>query len=340
MFRVELTTSHPAEQARTVPQTRPDFDPCLRSTEMRFGALFYPLGFPLQLRTNSEEVVQAAVECWGKFEQQFDNPPLQVRIGVLESESTACPPTPVCRANGSLMARIADSGNFHIADLVQGHSFAWLTSAATLHPTYLRYHFIEASALTHIANRDAAPIHAACVELDGHGVLLCGDSGAGKSSLAFACARGGWTYISDDASFLLHGRTDRRVVGNSHLFRLRPSAAELFEEVEDYPLTARAAGKPSIELWSAQFPTIVTAPSSHVDFIVFLNRGTGSLHELVRSSKERAENYLTHHLTGIAELRVAQTEAMERLLGVPVLELRYRDLDWAMGRLERLVREG
>jgi hypothetical protein len=306
---------------------------------MPLTAVFYPLGFALELTTNSPEILQAARECWGEFRRQFDTPPLQFRIGLLDDGSTECPPTPNSRAQSSMMVRIADQGNFHVADISQGYSFAWITTATVSHPTYLRYHFLEAVALSHIANRYTTAIHAACLESNGHGILLCGDSGAGKSSLAFACARAGWTYITDDASFLLHGRDDRHVVGNCHLIRLRPSAAKLFAEVDGKSHTQRAEGKPSIELLTSTIPEIKTAEASVVDYIVFLNRSSGHSHELVPHSKEAARRYMNRHLCGLEDLRRNQIDSLERLLTAEVFELRYRDLDWAVERLERLVRE-
>jgi hypothetical protein len=40
------------------------------------------------------------------------------------------------------------------------------------------------------------------------------------------------------------------------------------------------------------------------------------------------------------KMLVVQNTMIERLLGAQVLELRYRDLDWAIGRLSSLVRQG
>jgi hypothetical protein len=45
-------------------------------------------------------------------------------------------------------------------------------------------------------------------------------------------------------------------------------------------------------------------------------------------------------LYGLPESLAAQYAALERLLTVEVFELRYRDLDWAVDRLEMLTREG
>ena len=314
-------------------------DPYLYHAEMPLKAVYYPLGFPLELTTNSEDVLGAAEESWGSFAQQFSTPALQLQVGVLDGESTECPAVPTFRAQRNLIVGSAGHDNFCVSDVIQGFSFAWLTGAVTSHRSYLRYHFLEATALSHIANRHAAPIHAACVELDGRGVLLCGESGAGKSSLSFACARAGWTYITDDASFLLNGRNDRQVVGNCHLVRLRPSASELFAGMEDEPLTQRMGGKPSIELVTSALPGIKSSVFSNVDHIVFLNRRDMNIQELVQVSKEEVRRYMHQNMHGMEELRMSQIASVESLLTAEMHEIRYRDLNWAVDRLTSLVRE-
>ncbi len=314
------------------------FDPYLYHAEMPFSAVYYPMGFPLKLVTNSQKVIRAAEESWGAFKPGFDIPTLRLNVGVLEDGSTECPVAPVFRAQQHLMVSTADPGNFCVDDLAKVYSFAWLSAATAAHSGYLRYHFLEPAALCHIANRYSAPIHGACVELNGRGVLLCGASGAGKSSLAFACARAGWTYITDDASFLVHGRNDRQVAGNCHMIRVRPNAAQLFPEVAGRPLTPRATGKPSIEIATSTLG-IPTANIAYVDYVVYLNRAEGNPEELIEFPKEAARRYMYQNLCGMEELRRTQVASVERLLSAEVLELRYRDLDWAVDRLERLVRE-
>jgi hypothetical protein len=315
-----------------------EFDPYLYRAEMPLSAVFYPLGFPVRVSTNSAAVLEAAEESWGVFAREFRTPTIQMTIGVSEGEASECPPAPGCRARRNLMTRIADQDNFYVADLTQGYSLLWVTEAAIAHRSYFRHHFLESAGLCHIANRYAAPVHAACVERNGRGVLLCGDSGAGKSSLAFACARAGWTYITDDASFVLHAQQDRRVVGNCHTIRFRPTAADLFAEVEGRPITPRAVGKPSIELETARVEGMTTATSAQIDYVVFLNRDTEHSQELMAYSREAARDYMHKHLCGMEELRAQQVSSVERLLGAEVLGLRYRGLSWAVDRLERLVR--
>ena len=47
-----------------------------------------------------------------------------------------------------------------------------------------------------------ACIRATCLAVDGHGVLLCGDSGAGKSDLALRLIEGGACLVADDYTFV------------------------------------------------------------------------------------------------------------------------------------------
>jgi hypothetical protein len=334
-----MSITEKLESARCGVVSKVGFDPYLYHAEMPLTAVYYPLGFPLELATNSKDVLDAASESWGFFRPQFDTPPLRLNIGVLEDESTACPSAPVPRSQLGLMVQVADRSNFYVSDFSHGFMFGWIGTAARSHKGYLRYHFLESAALFQIANRFTVAIHAGCVALDGQGVLLCGESGAGKSSLSFACARAGWTYITDDGSFLLRGRDDRLVTGNCHIVRFRPSASELFYEAVGQPISPHASGKPSIEIQTSEIGGIAGAPSTNISYLVFLNRSNAINQELIRYPKESARRYVQKHLSDLEELRDRQITLVENLLEVECVELRYHDLNWAIERLEHLVRE-
>src|SRR5271155_5691685 len=205
-------------------------DPLLRNVDLPLRRVFHPLGFSVEVITNAEEVLAAAEESWSSLAMMFPEPPLELRIAVSESRSGTCPPAPVYRAQKNLLSVVADAQNFAVCDRDHGFAFAWIDRELLGHRGYLRYHFLESIALNLLSSFYVTPLHAACVEFAGKGVLLCGNSGAGKSSLAFACARAGWKYISDDASYLVHRETTRRIAGNARQVRLRPSARELFPE--------------------------------------------------------------------------------------------------------------
>ena len=306
--------------------------------------MFYPLGFPIELRTNSAEVLSHAAELWSRFEKRFDTQPIQIDVHVVNGIGTSRPPPPGCRLAWPLLMLVADQDNYSITSFELAKTQITISRETEKHAAYFQYFFLHAAPMCHIATRYATPVHAGCVQLDGHGLLLCGDSGAGKSSLSYACARAGWTYITDDATFLLsedsQAGESRLVTGNCHQVRFRPSAAELFPEVEGLDLTPRAAGKPSIELLTAPMKNIVCAQTAAVDYLVFLNRRAPGPPELRRYRTDVARYFLRQVLYGSPESLAVQYKAIERLLTAEIFELRYTDLDWAVDRLATLAREG
>jgi hypothetical protein len=315
-------------------------DPTLSGTPLPLQRIFFPLGFPLSISTNSEQVMELAEKAWSGFESLFAVEPINIHIGVTDGGSPVCPPAPVCRMREHLCSNIADAETFLISDFNQGFSFGWVNQATLAHASYFRYFFLESAAMGQIANRHAWGIHAACVELDGEGVLLCGDSGAGKSTLSYGCARAGWTFITDDGSYLVDGRDDRLVVGNCHQARFRPESERFFAELTGGAVTQRMEeSKPSIEFATTASQRLITSQSSRVRHIVFLNRNTPD-HELLPFPTEVARLYLLQWASSVPEIRRRQETMFDHLLGAGVYELRYTDLSWAIARLSQLAREG
>jgi len=312
-----------------------------RKVNLHLRETFFPLGFPLEVATNSEIILDAARDSWGHFQSSFDVPSLRLEVGVSHETSGAFPNPPVCRSQDNLLALISDADNFAICDLDKAFAFSWLTPVTARNKNFIRYFFLDAVAMCLLSSSYVTAIHAACVRRAEYGFLLCGDSGAGKSSLAFACARAGWTYVSDDASYILQKTSDRIVVGNHRQIRFRPSASSLFPELEGIGITPRAAGKPSIEVPIESLKTdIVTSTSAKIDYVVFLNRQESSTQELIPFANDSARLKLLHSLYGTLEVQELQASALDSLLGsTNIYELRYHDLHWAVSRLEALVTE-
>jgi len=329
----ELETACNASQRVQLPKH------VMEGPELSLGAMLYPFGFPIEIRTNSDQVLEQMREIWGKFERQHDTEPMRCDVQLVESDSMECPPEPTHRIMLPQIMCVADANNYSVVDLEHCQTNITISRSALRYPLYAQY-FLLGTAIYCVATRYTTPVHAGCVALDGRGVLLCGDSGAGKSTLSYACARAGWSYISDDGSFLLNGGTDRIVTGNCHRVRFRPTAATLFPEVAGLEITPRAAGKPSFELQTASMAHVRTAQTTRVDFIVFLNRRSDDPPRLVPYRKDVARQFMRQTLYGSAESLARQYEAIERLLVGEVFELRYSELDWAIDRLRTLVREG
>jgi hypothetical protein len=333
---------------RAQSRVMPPRDPLLAFVPLPFKKVFYPHGFPVHVKSNEQAVLQAADRSWGTLQQRFDEVQIEVRYVICNGPRKRAP-APVCRAQCNVLTMVADEHNYACSDLMRGFGSAWLSEGTVDEEEYFRYTFLEGLVYGLLENLHLVSIHAACVIKNGHGVLLAADSGMGKSSLAYACACRGWTYVSDDASSLIRRGTGRKVIGNPRLFRFRPSAADLFPELRDHVIGGTQAqtrfrkGKPSFEVWTESLPHIQTAGEANVDHIVFLKRAAqfkGSA-RLVPISRETA---LRRLLPGVwpAELPLYQhrSAAVERLLEAELCDMSYYDLDATVDLLEHLVNRG
>src|SRR5437660_12696411 len=95
-------------------------DPTLSNFEMGLRRLYYPLGFPLEVQTNSRKVIEAASEAWGLFSQSFDMEPMRLSLGVRESDSEEpLPTTSSFMAREHLMTVVMNAHNFFTCHLLQ-----------------------------------------------------------------------------------------------------------------------------------------------------------------------------------------------------------------------------
>ena len=298
---------------------------------------FYPLGFPLLLSTNSETVMEIARNEWNRWFPIFDDAPIKLHIEV-SSSADQIPPTVILHAHRHLFALVADSENVFVFDTQSRAGTGWVTRGAIEDAAWFRYHFLDAIAYQAIALLCFTPIHGACVARQGRGVILCGDSQAGKSSLAYACTRRGWTYVTDDASWLIRRRAAERViVGNAHQLRLRPDAAQIFPELADRRPVLRGNGKLSMEIWTESLPSVATAVSVAIDRLIFLRRVAGGPAVLTPFDRGEARAWC-ERVFYWWDPRVAaeQQGNLSNLLdAVEVQTLEYSDLESAVDAIER-----
>ncbi len=324
--------------SQAAPAAANNADPVLADFELTKKARFFPLGFPLEIATNSEKVLEAAHKSWNSSTPGFDRPPVRLELGVHSNDPAVLPELPVFRSRQHLLSIVSDAEHFIVCDLDRGFAYGWISNLAASSCPFVQ-RLVEASAYSMIDSLYLAPVHGALVALDGRGVLLCGDSFAGKSTLSYACARAGWTFICDDATQLLRERDDRFGIGDPHVINLRPDAPELFPELKCRPTTIRNNGKPGIEVLTGSETGIATAHGAPVHHIVFLNR-SGLRHALLEPfpEEEAARWFNRHACFGGAQKRASQVAAYQRLAGAHIWQLSYSGPHEAVARLERLVR--
>jgi hypothetical protein len=93
-----------------------------------------------------------------------------------------------------------------------------------------------------------SPLHAACVIGCGGGVLLAGQSGVGKSTLAIAMAKRGYDLLSDDWTYLSASGDEITAWGLPVPVKLLPDASRIFPELLRYRAEISLNGEVAYEV--------------------------------------------------------------------------------------------
>jgi hypothetical protein len=325
--------------ASRIPAEQNPRDALLRNMDLPFRGFFYPLGYGVEIVTNDRLVLQAASESFDHRRRSRENTTLQIRIGVTQHEGLAYPPEPTRREYNHMYSLVADADNQALLDLKTCTSFAWVTQTTVGNFLYFRHNFLEKIVYLLLGASVVTDLHAACVSRSGKGILLCGDTGAGKSTLAYACARSGWTFTSDDTSYLINDAKNPRVIGHSHRLRFRPAARLLFPELERFAVTPRMEGKPSVEVPTTDLPILHMANEADVHFIVYLRRISSGVGRLVRLADGTATRRACEDLYSAGEIRARHEQILKRFFGVPAFDMEYAGIDDGVRMLERLMQE-
>ena len=119
-------------------------------------------------------------------------------------------------------------------------------------PYHTRYELIEFAVFTLACRAQRlVPLHAACVGLDGRGILLMGPSGSGKSTVALHSLLNGFDFLSEDSVFV--APQSMRATGTANFLHVRAdsltwlgrSAASL---IRKSPVIRRRSGVEKFEV--------------------------------------------------------------------------------------------
>ncbi len=283
-------------------------------------------------------MLAAAREEWGEWQQAFDDPPVKLSFDVFDDDDARLTPSRF-QSRGDSFFITAGGRNSAAGSTRNRSASAKVARNAAADHAYLIYHFLDAMAYSIITAAHLTPMHAGCVARAGAGVLLCGDSHSGKSTLAYACARAGWTFVSDDASPLLRREAAARtVLGGPHGIRLRPDAREVFPELARFESKMRGNGKVSLQIPTRELP-IATAARARVDSIVLLRRSPSGPARFLPIEKDQVRGHCEKWFAyWDAEVYAEQATAFESVLsGAHCYSLEYSDVDAAVAILNDAV---
>jgi len=311
-------------------------DPLLYQVELPFQATFYPMGYAVELSSNSADVLNVATKLWWRYPVLTETAPVRIRVICGPAGVTTLREPSLPRGQGHLLSIVHGPQDFAVADLTSGFAFACLSHLSISDSSYFRYYFLEPLTYVLQAARHFAFVHASCISRNGRGILLCGDSGAGKTCLAYNCAKRGWDFVSGDAVHVVRARADHLVIGRPYEIRFRETARELFPELRFAAPEVRASGRVDLEVDTSELD-IPVALHSAAHHVVFLERtSVTAIEEYSRASAIRKlEETICF---GDDRIRAEQRACLESLGRLPLWRLRYSDPDHAESLLQSLSR--
>jgi hypothetical protein len=244
----------------------------LAHDNLPLGARFFVAGSIWDLRSNSYEILHAMQETFDQVdvERQAD---LHLRFNVDFAVNHApLWPTPYFRALDHLYYATYGPCDSMLVDQLGRCVVGSFSPAASRDVRHWKQTVLPVLLGIASASIGVTPIHCACVVKDGSGLLLGGESGAGKSTTALSLSRNGFSYLSDDCTYLSRSSTGVRAWGLSTPVKLLPDAVSYFPELVSLDPVLSLNGEWALNVDPTKISNVERCLSCIPRWLVFLER--------------------------------------------------------------------
>jgi len=283
-----VLSSHPFSLPKVV--EHPADDPTLARLPADIRLRFEVLGFNLRFETNHALVERAARESFGPTLAEDGEPELSVRILVhhVPEEPHWRPSQPLIREQLGLYYSISSRATSVVAHPAAGVAMGFISEQAASHAEFLRFAIVQTAAFGLVTSRTLAAVHSACIWRDGTMLMLRGIPGAGKSTLAYAALRSGFSLIAEDVVYVREEAGRMLCHGLPWIMYMLPDAARFFPELEGQMTVVRANGERKIGIAVNEWFPGQVRTAAEVGPIVFVARSPDAGHRIVRLDPEEA----------------------------------------------------
>jgi hypothetical protein len=275
-------------------------------------------GAACSLKTNSSELadvlellsLSASAVCAGQF---------TMRLAVNESWDDVVG-EPHFRGLHHVVTASFDSSNVFVFDILRRTVSASVSSRLVRDHRFWKEKLIPITLGVLGAAIGLVPVHCACLELDGDGLLVAGVSGAGKSTLSVALAESGLNYVSDDWTYISRRQAGIVAHGTSAPVKLLPDAVGHFRALQRHNVQTSMNGELAYEVDIADTFGAHVARECEPRWFVFLERMQRLGSEFTPLSPLEAKSYVSSsverlpaELQEAAEMREQTIESMSQL---------------------------
>jgi len=224
-----------------------DSDPFGEAADFRVSGPFHLLGARFRFESNSAELLELAGHAYaGLPRHRFDTPAPEMRIRLLLTSGTRNrqgpvrartrrhrePPPLQMLSGAGFLGGATESSNAVVISPRERAALVIVAPQMLSYPYHTRYELIEFAVFTlAVRVQQLASLHGACVGIGGRGVLLMGDSGAGKSTVALQCLLEGFEFLSEDSVFV--APESLRATGVANFLHVRAESLRWVQAARD-----------------------------------------------------------------------------------------------------------
>jgi hypothetical protein len=167
--------------------------------------------------------------------------------------------------------------------LEKGKARGFVAGEHLASPWILSHRIFYVPVLEILRGRGAFYIHAGCVCKGKKCILLCGGSGHGKSTLTYALARAGFSYMSDDAVFIQNNHSGVEIFAFPEKIKLDQKSRSYFPEFDRFE---QSPGKMEIAAARTRIKDFSVEGQPHA--LIFTQIGCGGKSELTKLGRSDA----------------------------------------------------
>jgi hypothetical protein len=282
-------------------------------------------GAGCDLRTNSADLARALEilsiaadpSCPGRF---------GMRVVVDESSAEAVR-EPHFRGLHHVVTASFGSSNFFVFDILRCTVSARVSGVVARDELFWKQKLIPIALGVLGAAMGLVPVHCACLELEGDGLLIAGVSGAGKSTLSVALSESGFNYVSDDWTYVSQRQGAIVAHGTSAPVKLLPDAVRHFHSLQKHHLQVSMNGELAYEVDIAEAFGAQVERECQPRWLVFLERMQEAGADFTPMSSAEARSYLNSSVERLppqlSEAVVMREGTIESVSALPCWRFRY-----------------
>jgi hypothetical protein len=282
-------------------------------------------GAACDVHTNSSELVNV-LELLSVSVRSTCRSHFSMCIAVCESGAEVAT-EPHFRGLNHVVTASFGSSNVFVFDVLRRKLSASISGAVARDYRFWKERLIPITLGVLGAAMGLVPVHCACLESDGDGLLIAGASGAGKSTLSVALSASGFNYVSDDWTYVSQRHDGLAAYGTSAPVKLLPDAIRHFECLQGHSVQKSMNGELAYEV------DIVEAFGAQVEgeckprWLIFLERLQRPGAELTPMSSAETRRYVSSSVERLPkqlfEASALREQTIESVASLPCWRFQY-----------------